>query len=106
MCICRYGHLDEIWGLLKNIVPQFQLPELPVEKPAELELKPESAVPESGLGDDAVSEQPLKDGKVCIYEYLFIALLENCFLHLGVGGGVVPYHPTMTVYSSCHEMEF
>lgn len=31
-----------------------------MEKPAEAELKPESAVPESGLGDDAVSEQPAK----------------------------------------------
>lgn len=62
----RYGHLDEIWGLLKNIVPQFQLPELPVDKPVELEPKPESVVPESGLGDDLASEQPLKDGKVCL----------------------------------------
>ena len=56
--------MDEIWGLLRSIVPQFQLPELPAEKPAETDLKPESAVPESGLGDDAVSEQPAKDGKV------------------------------------------
>lgn len=50
--------------MLRNIVPQFQLPELPAEKPAETDCKPESAVPESGLGDDAVSEQPAKDGKV------------------------------------------
>jgi len=54
----RYGHLDEIWGLLRSIVPQFQLPELPVERPAELEPKPESVVPESGLGDETSSEQP------------------------------------------------
>lgn len=52
--------MDEIWGLLKTIIPNYQLPELPMEKPAEAELKPESAVPESGLGDDAVSEQPAK----------------------------------------------
>lgn len=64
LLLSRYGHLDEIWGLLREILPQFKLPELPSEKSADADLKPESAVPESGPADDTVSEQPAKDGKV------------------------------------------
>lgn len=61
----RYGHLDDIWNLLRDICPQFKLPELPTEKPAgEIDAKPESAAPDSAVGDDANADQLAKDGKV------------------------------------------
>ena len=77
----RYGHLDEIWGLLRDVIPQFQLPPEPSpEKLTELDPKPDSAAPESGMGDDTLSEPPPKDGKVS-FRLLLVCHFKSVICH-------------------------
>ena len=37
----RYGHLVEVWNLLRGSLPEFKLPEPPAEPPAEGEQPPQ-----------------------------------------------------------------
>ena len=87
---CRYGHLNQVWHLLKSALPEWKLPELPPDKSGDSEEKQPGTAVSGAKIDYCVQWSHLIMQCILTHWSLMMPQVTRIWVNIGSGNDLLP----------------